>query len=158
MLTPCWREACNGAGDRLRITAQLVDAGNGFHFWSERFARQMTDVFAIQDEITLAIVKQLKVELLAKERSALLTQKNENLESYNLYLKGRYYWAQRPTRHWQGHRVLPAGDHHRAKLRPCPCRIGRLLRHAGLVGERYHAANRGHGKGEGSGHQGAGTG
>ncbi len=84
------------AGDRLRITAQLVDAGNGFHFWSERFDRQMTDVFAIQDEITLAIVKQLKVELLAKERSALLTQKNENLESYNLYLKGRYYWAQRP--------------------------------------------------------------
>jgi TolB-like protein/DNA-binding XRE family transcriptional regulator len=84
------------SGDRLRITAQLIDAGNGFHFWSERFDRQITDVFAIQDEITLAIVKQLKVELLAKERSTLLIQKNESLESYNLYLKGRYYWAQRP--------------------------------------------------------------
>lgn len=83
-------------GDRLRVTAQLTDAGNGFQFWSERFDRQMTDVFAIQDEIALAIVKQLKVELLAKERSALLTQKNEGLEAYNLYLKGRYYWAQRP--------------------------------------------------------------
>ena len=45
------------AGDRLRVTAQLIDAGNGYQFWSERFDRQMTDVFAIQDEITLAIVK-----------------------------------------------------------------------------------------------------
>ena len=83
-------------GDRLRITAQLIDAGNGFHFWSERFDRRMTDVFAIQDEITLAIVKQMKVELLAKERMAVLAKKHENLESYNLYLKGRFYWAQRP--------------------------------------------------------------
>ncbi|HLZ99236.1 MAG TPA: tetratricopeptide repeat protein [Steroidobacteraceae bacterium] len=84
------------AGDRLRVTAQLIDAGNGFHFWSERFDRQMTDIFAIQDEITLAIVKQLKVELLAKERVAVLSKKQESLESYNLYLKGRFYWAQRP--------------------------------------------------------------
>jgi TolB-like protein len=84
------------AGDRLRVTAQLTDAGNGFQFWSERYDRQITDVFAIQDEIALAIVKQLKVELLSKERAELLTQKNENLEAYNLYLKGRYYWAQRP--------------------------------------------------------------
>jgi len=84
------------AGDRLRVTAQLIDAGNGYQFWSERFDRQMTDVFAIQDEITLAIVKQLKVELLAKERVALLAKRHENLESYNLYLKGRSCWAQRP--------------------------------------------------------------
>ena len=84
------------AGDRLRVTAQLIDAGNGFHFWSEQFDRQMTDVFAIQDEITLAIVKQLKVELLAKEGLAVLATKHESLESYNLYLKGRFYWAQRP--------------------------------------------------------------
>src|SRR3984957_17630966 len=83
-------------GDRLRVTAQLIDAGNGFHFWSERFDRRMTDVFAIQDEITLAIVKQLKVELLAKERVAVLAKRQESLESYNLYLKGRFYWAQRP--------------------------------------------------------------
>jgi TolB-like protein/Tfp pilus assembly protein PilF len=83
-------------GDRLRVTAQLVDAGNGFQFWSQRFDRQMTDVFGIQDEITLAIVMQLKVELLAKERAAVLPRKRENLESYNLYLKGRFYWAQRP--------------------------------------------------------------
>ncbi len=82
--------------DRLRVTAQLIDAGNGFHFWSERFDREMTDVFAIQDEITHAIVRQLKVELLARERVAVLARKNETLESFNLYLKGRFYWAQRP--------------------------------------------------------------
>jgi TolB-like protein/Tfp pilus assembly protein PilF/DNA-binding XRE family transcriptional regulator len=82
--------------DRLRITVQLVDAGNGFQFWSQRFDRQMTDVFDIQDEITLAIVQQLKVELLAKERAAVIPKKRESLESYNFYLKGRFYWAQRP--------------------------------------------------------------
>jgi serine/threonine-protein kinase len=83
-------------GDRLRVTAQLIDAGNGFQFWSDRFDRQMTDVFTIQDEITLAIVKQLKVELLGKERVAMLGRKHENPQSYNLYLRGRFYWAQRP--------------------------------------------------------------
>jgi TolB-like protein/Tfp pilus assembly protein PilF/DNA-binding XRE family transcriptional regulator len=83
-------------GDQLRITTQLVNANNGFQFWSERFDRLTTDVFDIQDEITLAIVEQLKVELLAKERVAVLANKQENLESYNLYLKGRFYWAQRP--------------------------------------------------------------
>jgi TolB-like protein/Tfp pilus assembly protein PilF len=83
-------------GDRLRITAQLIDAGNGFQFWSQRFDREMTDVFDVQDEITRAIVQQLKVELFIKERSVVRANKRENLESYNLYLKGRFYWAQRP--------------------------------------------------------------
>lgn len=82
--------------ERLRINAQLVDAANGFQFWSDRFDCRMADVFQIQEEITLAIVKQLKVELLAKERLAVVAQKQESLESYNLYLKGRFYWAQRP--------------------------------------------------------------
>jgi TolB-like protein/Tfp pilus assembly protein PilF len=83
-------------GERLRISAQLVDAANGFQFWSERFDCRMADVFEVQDEITLAIVKQLKVELLAKERMAVLARKEGNLESYNLYLKGRFFWAKRP--------------------------------------------------------------
>lgn len=83
-------------GDRLRVTAQLIDAGNGFQFWSERFDRKMTDVFDIQDEITLAIVKHLKVELLAKERVAIVAKKLASVESYNLYLRGRFFWAQRP--------------------------------------------------------------
>jgi serine/threonine-protein kinase len=83
-------------GVRLRVTAQLIDASNGYNFWSERFDRQVADVFEIQDEITLAIVSQLKVELLSLERPAVLARRQENLEAYNLYLKGRYYWAQRP--------------------------------------------------------------
>ncbi len=84
------------SGDRLRVTAHLVDVANGVQFWSQRFDCRMAEVFDIQDEITLAIVKQLKVELLAKERVTMLAQKQENLEAYNLYLKGRFYWAQRP--------------------------------------------------------------
>jgi TolB-like protein/DNA-binding XRE family transcriptional regulator len=83
-------------GDRLRVTVELVDAGNGFQFWSQRFDRQMEDVFQIQDEIAVAILKHLKVEILAKERAVVVTRKNESPESYNLYLKGRFYWAQRP--------------------------------------------------------------
>jgi TolB-like protein/Tfp pilus assembly protein PilF len=83
-------------GDRLRVTARLSDAGNGYQFWSNRFDRTVTDVFEIQDEITHAIVKQLKVQLLGKDRATVRANKRENLESYNLYLKGRFYWAQRP--------------------------------------------------------------
>jgi TolB-like protein/Tfp pilus assembly protein PilF/DNA-binding XRE family transcriptional regulator len=118
-------------GDRLRVTAQLTDAGNGFQFWSERFDRQMTDVFAIQDEITLAIIKQLQVELLSKERSALLTQKKEGLEAYNLYLKGRYYWAQRPQGigkaidyFWQAIEKEPNYARARAGLADCYVTLG----------------------------------
>ena len=83
-------------GDRLRVTAHLIDAGNGFQFWSQRFDRQMTDVFDIQDEIALAIVQQLKVELFLTKRALIKLGRRANLESYNLYLKGRFYWAQRP--------------------------------------------------------------
>ena len=84
------------ADNRLRVSVQLINADNGFQLWSERFDRRMTDLFALQDEITLAIVGQLKVELLEKERAALLVRHPNDLEAYNLYLKGRYYWAQRP--------------------------------------------------------------
>ena len=83
-------------GARLRVTAQLIDAANGYHFWSDRFDRQVADVLQIQDEITLAIVSQLKVELLSPERHVVMARRQESLEGYNLYLKGRYYWAQRP--------------------------------------------------------------
>jgi TolB-like protein/Flp pilus assembly protein TadD/DNA-binding XRE family transcriptional regulator len=84
------------ADNRLRVSVQLINADNGFQLWSERFDRRMTDLFALQDEITLAIIGQLKVELLEKERLALLVRHPDDLEAYNLYLKGRYYWGQRP--------------------------------------------------------------
>ena len=84
------------ADDRLRVSVHLINTDNGFQIWSERFDRRMTDLFALQDEITLAIVDQLKVELLEKEKLALLGRHPVNLESFNLYLKGRFYWARRP--------------------------------------------------------------
>jgi TolB-like protein/Flp pilus assembly protein TadD len=84
------------AGNRLRVSVQLINTDSGFQIWSERFDRRMADLFALQDEITLAIIEELKVELLEKEKVALLGRHPVDLEAYNLYLKGRYYWAQRP--------------------------------------------------------------
>jgi TolB-like protein/Tfp pilus assembly protein PilF len=78
------------AGDRVRVTVQLVDARNGFHLWSERYDRQMKDLFDVQDEIARAITERLKVSL-----SAGVIRSTENPEAYALYLKGRQYWHHR---------------------------------------------------------------
>jgi TolB-like protein/Tfp pilus assembly protein PilF len=83
-------------GDRVRVSVQLINADNGFQLWSERYDRRMTDLFALQDDFTLAIIEQLKVELLEQEKLALLRRHPGDLDAYNLYLKGRYYWAKRP--------------------------------------------------------------
>ena len=79
------------AGNRLRITAQLINVSDGYHIWSERFDRELDDVFAIQDEISLAIVDRLKVKLLKKEKAAIVKRHTEDQEAYNLYLKGRNF-------------------------------------------------------------------
>jgi serine/threonine protein kinase/Tfp pilus assembly protein PilF len=79
------------AGNRLRITAQLVKVEDGYHLWSERYDRSMEDVFAIQDEITEKIVDNLKATL-DMPRQIHEERRPENLEAYDLYLKGRYYW------------------------------------------------------------------
>ena len=84
------------SGPRLRISVQLINAANGFQIWSERFERLMTDLFELQDEITLAIISELKVELLETDKQVLVRRHSSDLEAYNLYLKGRFYWAQRP--------------------------------------------------------------
>ncbi|MBU8933956.1 MAG: protein kinase [candidate division Zixibacteria bacterium] len=83
------------AGNRLRITAQLVSVKDGFHLWSEKYDRTLDDVFAIQDEISLAIVDKLKVRLLGEERSALIKRHTDDQEAHNLYLKGLYFWNRR---------------------------------------------------------------
>ena len=77
------------AGSDLRITAQLVNAADGFHLWSERYDREMKDVFAIQDEIARAIVERLKVTLEGSGREPLVKAGTKNLEAYQLYVKGR---------------------------------------------------------------------
>ncbi len=83
------------AGNRLRITAQLINAADGYHLWSERYDRQMEDIFDIQDEISLAIVDVLKGKLLGQEKTELLRRHTDDPHAYELYLKGRYYWNQR---------------------------------------------------------------
>ncbi len=83
------------AGNKLRITAQLINVADGYHLWSETFEREMKDVFAIQDEISRAIVNALKVKLTGKENAPIVNLYTENLEAYNLYLQGRYFWNRR---------------------------------------------------------------
>jgi serine/threonine protein kinase/tetratricopeptide (TPR) repeat protein len=82
------------AGTRLRVTAQLVNAENGYQLWSERYDRQMADVFEIQDEIVASIVKAVVPALLGAAAHA-VERPTENTEAYELYLKGRHHWHQR---------------------------------------------------------------
>jgi serine/threonine-protein kinase len=79
------------AGDRLRITAQLINVADGYHLWSERFDRAMKDVFDIQDEVTLEIIDKLKIELLGKEKEQVVKRYTDNPEAYNLYLQGQCF-------------------------------------------------------------------
>jgi adenylate cyclase len=83
------------AGGRLRIAAQLISVDDGYHLWSEKYDRQLEDVFDIQDEISLAIVEALKVRLLGEEVAAVLKRHTIDVEAYQLYLKGRYFWNKR---------------------------------------------------------------
>ena len=86
------------AGSKLRVTAQLVSASSGFQLWSERYDRELTDVFEIQDDIVASIVGALVPALMASGAStppAVVRRQTENLEAYELYLKGRSYWHQR---------------------------------------------------------------
>ena len=77
------------AGARVRVTGQLIDVSNGTHIWADRFDRDVTDIFAIQDEITHAIVEQLKVKLLPREKMSIQQPPTDNVEAYTCYLKGR---------------------------------------------------------------------
>ena len=79
------------AGQRVRVNAQLIDGSNGGHLWADRYDRDLTDIFAIQDEITHAIVEQLKIRLLPKEKKAITQAPTANVEAYNYYLKGRQF-------------------------------------------------------------------
>ena len=80
------------AGGRVRVTAQLIDGSTGGHVWADRYDRDLTDIFAIQDEISKAIVEALKIKLLPEEKKAIEQRGTTNVESYNLYLLARQYW------------------------------------------------------------------
>jgi len=83
------------AGNRVRITVQLINAIDGYHIWSERYDRDMQDIFEIQDEITLAVVDALKLKLLAPEKQAMLKRHTNDAEAYQLYLRGRHFFYKR---------------------------------------------------------------
>jgi serine/threonine protein kinase/Flp pilus assembly protein TadD len=85
------------AGARLRINAQLVDTHTGFPLWSERFDREMKDVFEVQDEMARKIAEALRITLSPEELEALANKPTENLQAYDLYLRGKRY-ARRQTR------------------------------------------------------------
>ncbi len=83
------------SGTRLRITAQLIDTETGYHLWSETYDREITDVFAIQDEISANVVDALRVALLGEEE-AIFDHGTDNLDAYNLFLQAQYFWG-RPS-------------------------------------------------------------
>jgi serine/threonine protein kinase len=89
------------SGQRLRITAQLVNVEDGYHIWSDQFDREIKDIFAIQEEISLTIVDHLKLKLLKSEKEKILKRPTEDHEAYDYYLKGRYFWYRRYEKGFQ---------------------------------------------------------
>lgn len=89
------------AGNRIRITAQLIEAATGYHLWSERYDREFTDIFAIQDEIANGIAAKLKVTLATKVGQPLIKPGTSNVEAYDLYLQGRAAMRHRGSELWK---------------------------------------------------------
>jgi serine/threonine protein kinase/Flp pilus assembly protein TadD len=88
------------AGDRLRITVQLVNASDGTPLWSERYDTEMRDIFEVQDEIAIAVVEALKLRLLGNEKAAVLKRYTDDSEAYQLYLKGRFHLHKHTPEGW----------------------------------------------------------
>jgi serine/threonine-protein kinase len=103
------------AGNRIRITAQLINVTDGYHLWSDRYDRELEDVFAIQDDVTMAIVDNLKLNLVKQEKAAVLKRDTDDLEAYNLYLKGSHYF-----RMYGGRGFDEAIDYYQQALREDP--------------------------------------
>ncbi len=89
------------AGSRVRVTGQLINGETGGHVWADRYDRDLTDIFAIQDEITHAIVEQLKVKLLPQERQLIAQAPTDNIEAYTYYLRGRQFFHRHSKSYYQ---------------------------------------------------------
>src|SRR5262249_28311454 len=83
------------AGGRVRLTAQLVDAVSGYQRWSQTYERTIQDVFALQEQLSRAIVEALALKLVPSQARSLVKRYTDDDEAYNLYLTGRYYWNKR---------------------------------------------------------------
>src|SRR5216110_1673911 len=88
------------AGDKLRITAQLINVANGFHLWSETYDRDMKDILAVQSDVARRVVDALQVQLGVEEERALAKKPTENPEAHRLYLLGRYHFAKFTRAGW----------------------------------------------------------
>ncbi len=82
-------------GNTIRVTAQLIDTNDGFHLWSDTYTRELHSVFAIQDEISRAIVSQLEITLTGGDQAPIVAVATDNTEAYDEYLRGRYQWNRR---------------------------------------------------------------
>jgi TolB-like protein/Flp pilus assembly protein TadD len=82
-------------GNRIRVTAQLIDVDGDQHLWSDSYTRELNDLFAVQDEVAQSIVNALKVTMGGVPLEELLSKGTENVRAYNLFLEGRYLWHQR---------------------------------------------------------------
>jgi adenylate cyclase len=83
------------AANKLRVTAQLIDASSEEHLWAQTYDRELEDVFAIQAEVAQNVVDALKTQMLGRERKHIEKKPTEDIGAYTLYLKGRYYWNER---------------------------------------------------------------
>jgi adenylate cyclase len=83
------------SGNRLRIMVQLINAADGYHLWSERYDRELRDIFGVQDEITLAVVDALKLKLFGEEKAAVLKRGTDNPEAHEFYLRGLFFFYRR---------------------------------------------------------------
>ena len=89
------------AGSRVRVTGQLINGKDDRHVWADRYDRDLTDIFAIQDEITHAIVEQLKVKLLPQEKKSIAQAPTDNVEAYTYYLRGRQFMQRHSKSNYQ---------------------------------------------------------
>ena len=89
------------SGSRIRLTVQLVSVAEGLTLWSERYDRELEDVFAIQEDIATAVVSALRVRLTGQPGTQIVRRQTEDLAAYELYLRGRHYWAQRGDGLWK---------------------------------------------------------
>ncbi|KAA9131346.1 tetratricopeptide repeat protein [Marinihelvus fidelis] len=94
------------AGNRVRVTAQLIETNGESHLWSETYDRDLDDIFAVQDEIARAITRELQLQLTPEQENLLVAQPTDNLEAYNKYLQGRQLWHSRGPQNLQAAAIL----------------------------------------------------
>ncbi len=121
------------SGDRVRITAQLIDGAAGDHIWAERYDRDLTDIFALQDEISQAIVRALKLKLLPEEKKAIEHRGTDNVDAYNLYLMGRQLYVSGPESHAQRASAIVRLCTRATEIDPGYARAWALMAHAQMI-------------------------